>query len=254
MKQIPSLFISHGAPSLAIEPVAAHHFLKGLAADLPQPTAVLVVSAHWLTCAPVVSAAVQPETIYDFGGFDEALYQIKYPAPGAPKLAQQVAQLTGATLSDTRGLDHGAWVPLSLIYPQATIPVTQLAVQPMQGPLYHYELGQKLAGLRAQGVLIMASGSLTHNLRAIFSNDGSGAIEPWAQGFMDWMSARLQAGDLDALLDYRAQAPFAVQNHPTDEHLLPLFVALGAGGFPAVRLHHSVEYGALSMDTYSFGA
>lgn len=248
----PALFLSHGAPSLAVEPVPAHHFLRGLAAQFEKPKAILVISAHWLTRAPAVSAAVQPETVYDFGGFDDALYQIKYTAPGAPELAAQVAGLTGAQLHATRGLDHGAWVPLSLLYPAADIPVTQLSIQPQLGPEHHYKLGQQLASLREQGVLIIGSGSFTHNLQAVFSGEAGEGIVPWVLAFMDWMDNKLQQGDLPALLDYRIQAPHAVQNHPTDEHLLPLYVALGAGGWPALRLHRSVEYGALAMDAYQF--
>ncbi|MBC7908339.1 MAG: dioxygenase [Rhodospirillaceae bacterium] len=246
---LPALYVSHGSPMIMIEPSPARDFLVGLGPSLPRPSAILMVSAHWTTTAPVVSTATQPETIHDFGGFPPALYQLQYPAPGAPALAERVTALIGAA-TERRGLDHGAWVPLLLGWPDADIPVTQLSVQPRLDPAHHYRLGQALAPLRDEGVLILASGALTHNLRAYFR----GGEDETARSivFADWMAAALEQGRVDDLLNYRTRAPAAEQAHPTDEHLLPLFVALGTGGHGKV-LHRSLD-GSLAMDAYAFGS
>jgi len=257
---MPALFISHGSPMLALEPERpAHHFLKSAARHWPRPRAILAVSAHWETRSPVVGAAARPETIHDFYGFPPALYQLRYPAPGAPDLAAGIraalaAAGIDATLDPQRGLDHGAWSPLYLIYPDADIPVLQLSIQSQLTPAHHMVLGAALRGLRDDGVLVFATGSLTHNLRALDWQD-SGAIMPWARDFSDWMLQKLTARDDAALADYRLQAPHAKMAHPTDEHLLPLYVALGAAtpGVAAERLHSSFVLGALSMDCYKFG-
>jgi 4,5-DOPA dioxygenase extradiol len=257
----PSLFVSHGAPSLVIERNDTVAFLRGLGAQLGRPRAILCVSAHWNTSVPTVSAAAQPETIHDFGGFAPELYRMRYPAPGAPWLAERVAELLAgaditAQVSPTRGLDHGAWVPLSLIYPAADIPVTQLSVQPQAGPAAHFNLGRALAPLRREGVLIMATGSATHNLARL---GGDGAPPPaWAAEFDEWLYEQITRGSVAELLNYRQLAPHAALAHPTDEHLLPLFVALGAGTRDeATRgraLHRGWTHGSLSMAAYAFGA
>ncbi|MCR6629334.1 MAG: dioxygenase [Magnetospirillum sp.] len=209
----------------------------------------MAVSAHWATGAPAVSHAAQPETIHDFFGFPPVLYGLDYPAPGAPELATRVAELTSAETVDY-GLDHGAWVPLRLGWPEADIPVAQLSVQPQRDPAHHWRLGRALAPLRDEGVLILASGAATHNLRAYFSNDERAAER--SRSFTDWLSDAVTQGRTDELLDYRARAPEAVFAHPTDEHLLPLFVALGAGGGAGRVLHRSLD-GSLAMDTYAWG-
>lgn len=252
MTMLPALFLSHGAPTLLIEESPAHHAIAQLGGSLPRPTAILVASAHWLTKTPMVSGVAVPETIHDFGGFPADLYRMQYPVPGAPELAARIAALLpGGQVHPTRGLDHGAWVPLKLMYPEAAIPVLQLSLQPGATPRHHYELGRALAPLREEGVLVIGSGSLTHNLYEI-GNTSQEAIQA-ATRFADWMNEKLLAGDVDALLDYRAEAPFAPFNHPTDEHLLPLFVALGAGkDAPAQTLHRSFQYGILAMDAYGF--
>lgn len=252
MTRAPALFVSHGAPTLMIEDNPAHHFIRQLGGRYPRPKAVVVASAHWLTRAPAVSGAVQPETIHDFGGFPEVLYRMQYPAQGAPELAEKIAALVpDMAVHPERGLDHGAWVPLKLMYPEADIPVLQVAIQPKATPAHHYELGKKLAGLREEGVMILGSGSLTHNLYEI-GNDSPQAVTA-ATAFANWIEEKIKAADTDALLDYRARAPYAEFNHPTDEHLLPLFVALGAGaGGSGEALHRSFEYSILAMDAYSF--
>ncbi|SBV96661.1 4,5-DOPA dioxygenase extradiol-like protein [uncultured Alphaproteobacteria bacterium] len=251
----PSLFVSHGAPTLAISDTPARRFLADYGASLPQPAAIAVVTAHWETDRPAVGGAAAPRTIHDFGGFPEALYRIRYAAPGAPELAQRIAQNLhdaglDAAVDPARGLDHGVWVPLSLLFPAAEIPVVPISVQPHLGPDHAVRIGQALAALRNQGVLIVASGSLTHNLRALDWTAGDDA-DPRAAAFADWIDAAIGRDDRDALRDYRARAPFARFHHPTEEHLLPLFAALGAGG-PGRRIHTSASFGSLMMDAYEF--
>lgn len=257
--KMPALFVSHGAPTLPLEPGETGGAWRRIAASLPIPSAILVISAHWETDIPTVSSVVQPETIHDFSGFPQALYELQYPAPGAPELAKSVVELlqkAGIPVqhSNMRGLDHGAWVPLSLMYPDANIPVTQLSLQPRKTPAWHIALGRALQPLRGQGVLIIGSGSITHNLRAIFQHRQGEAVPVWVTEFCDWMAEKIQSGDIDALGNYRRLAPHAVQNHPTDEHLLPLFVALGAAIKleTAQRLNHVMTYGILAMDAWQF--
>ena len=253
---LPSLFISHGSPMLALHPGASGPALTGLANALAQPKAIVVVSAHWESRELRVTGSKQPETWHDFHGFPPALYAVQYPAPGEPALAEQVCALLGAAglpaRTDThRPFDHGAWVPLSLMYPSANIPVIQVSLPSQQGPALQLKVGQVLAELRRQGVLLIGSGSITHNLGELDWHAGPDVIEPWALAFRDWIVQRLAEDDRAALLDYRRQAPFAVRNHPSDEHLLPLFFALGAGGGFGV-VHQGVTLGALGMDIYRF--
>jgi len=256
---LPSLFLSHGAPTLPLTDTPARSFLSGLGGRLPGPKAILAISAHWETESPVVSAVDRNDTIHDFYGFPRPLYELTYPAPGAPSLAQEVAELVrGSGLScgidKARGLDHGAWVPLLLMYPEARIPVLQLSIQPHLGPAHHLRLGRALQRLRGEGVLILGSGSLTHDLSE-FRGQGLDAPAPdWVSRFADWFSEKFEARLAEDLIDYRRQAPFAAKNHPSDEHLLPLFAALGAAGtsWRAERLHASATYGILRMDVYAF--
>ena len=262
--RIPALFVSHGAPNMILHESAARAFLAHAGADLPRPRAIVAVSAHFNAFRPAVVADAKPGMIYDFGGFERELYAMQYPAPGEPKLAADIlARLTAAGLEPAlvpeRGYDHGTWVPLKLMYPEADIPVVQVSVQPRRDPTHHYALGRALAPLAAEGVMVMGSGSLTHNLHEAFGP--LGGLRPldekapaWVTAFSDWIAEKVAAHDVEALLDYRAQAPFAGRNHPTDEHLLPLFVALGAGGPDGVRIHDSTNFGVLAMDAYSFAA
>ena len=256
---LPSLFLSHGAPTLPLTDAPARTFLTQLGGKLPRPKAVLVVSAHWETESPAVNAVNWNETIHDFRGFPRALYDLRYPAPGSPPVAARVAELLGAAgfdcnLDRRRGLDHGAWVPLMLTYPQADIPVLQLSVQPHRGPEHHLRIGRALAALREEGVLIVGSGSFTHDLSE-FRGQALDAPSPgWVNDFADWMAEALAKNRTEALLNYRNAAPFAVKNHPTEEHLLPLYAALGAAGDRphAERLHASSTYSILRMDVYAF--
>lgn len=254
----PALFVSHGAPTLVLDPGATGLVLQSFAAAQPAPRAVVVISAHWETREVTVGAAAHPETIHDFYGFPDELYRLQYPAPGDAALSQEVAQAlrdAGPTveIDATRGLDHGAWVPLMLMYPQANVPVVPVSVQPQATPAAHCALGRALAALRDEGVLILASGSATHNLRAI---DWSGAqtAPAWVSEFNEWIAERLAAHAEDDLLHYRERAPHAARNHPTPEHLLPLFVALGAGDKNRApeRLHTGYTFGVIGMDIYRF--
>ncbi|MFC7418372.1 DODA-type extradiol aromatic ring-opening family dioxygenase [Iodobacter arcticus] len=254
----PSFYISHGSPMLALDAGKAGLAWQALVADLPKPKAILMVSAHWGSLRPAVGAASQPETIHDFGGFPAALFELQYPAPGAPWLAEKVAAVLEAAglpvaIHPSRGLDHGAWVPLRVMYPDADVPVVQLSIQPRQGPEHHYRLGQALAGLQQEGVMIIGSGSLTHNLYEVMGDitEGDPRVPAYVPAFQAWMNEKLLANDINALLDYRRQAPEASRAHPTDEHLLPIFVVMGvAQGGKVERSHSGITGGVLAMDVY----
>lgn len=258
MTRLPTLYISHGSPMTALAPGQVGERLAELAHTLPRPRAIVIASAHWLARAPLVGGAAMPETIHDFGGFPQALFDIRYPAPGDTALSARVADLLQAAglpaqLDPQRGLDHGVWVPLRLLYPDADIPVVPVSIQPGLGPTHQFQLGRALAPLRDEGVLVIGSGSITHNLHDWRSYDDARQA-PYVQPFIDWVEQRLAAEDVDALLDYRRQAPFAERAHPTDEHLLPLYVAMGAAGTPmhAQRIDAGIDMGFLAMDIYRF--
>ncbi|MEK1837287.1 DODA-type extradiol aromatic ring-opening family dioxygenase [Pseudomonas sp. NPDC089918] len=253
----PSLYISHGSPMLALEPGASGPALARLAAALPKPKAIVIVSAHWESSELLVSGNPQPETWHDFGGFAQALFEVQYPAPGNPQLAAEVVELLKgdglpARIDTQRPFDHGVWVPLSLMYPQADIPVVQVSLPTRGGPALQTRVGHALASLREHGVLLIGSGSITHNLRELDWHAGPESVEPWAKAFRDWMIEKLEANDEAALHDYRQQAPNAVRNHPSDEHLLPLYFARAAGGEFSIA-HQGFTMGALGMDIYRFG-
>ncbi|MBG6598808.1 dioxygenase [Pseudomonas aeruginosa] len=254
---LPTLYISHGSPMLALEPGASGVQLRRLATELPRPKAILVVSAHWESDDLRVTGAAVPDIWHDFYGFPPPLYAVRYPAKGEPALAQRTIELLQAAgrpaqADPQRPFDHGTWVPLSLMYPQADIPVLQLALPSRLGPALQSRVGQALRQLRGEGVLLIGSGSITHNLGELDWRAGPEAIAPWAREFRDWMVEKLQADDEAALHDYRRQAPWAARNHPSDEHLLPLFFARGAGG-GGMRVEHSgFTLGSLGMDIYRF--
>lgn len=252
---LPALFLSHGSPMLVFEDIPARHFIAGLGRQLERPKAILCISAHWETDRPAASAAVAPQTIHDFYGFPDELYRLRYPAPGAPALARRVVDLLGeagidGAIDADRGLDHGAWNPLLLIYPEADVPVTQLSIQASLDPAHHARIGRALRPLRRDGVLILASGGAVHNLRQ-FQVDRE-APAPWAVSFDDWLADRVAAGDEAALVDYRATRPDGRMAHPRDEHFMPLFVALGAGGGKGRALHRSFAHGSLSMAAFAW--
>lgn len=255
----PVLFVPHGAPTFALRPGAAGAALVAKAATLALPRAIVIVSAHWDTAVPTVGFAEKLETIHDFWGFPEALYAIRYPASGCPEASREVvAAIAAAGLpvaSDaTRGLDHGAWVPLRLMFPDAQIPVIPLSLQSRGGPQQAWQLGRALAPLVERGFLVVASGNITHNLRDFQRAYAGGGTPAYVREFADWLDAQLAAGNRDALLDYRQLAPGAVQAQPTEEHLLPLFVALAAAGDDAdyERFHAGIDDYVLAMDAYQF--
>jgi 4,5-DOPA dioxygenase extradiol len=242
---------------LALEPGASGPALARLAAELPKPKAIVIVSAHWESNELLVSGNPQPETWHDFGGFPQALFDVQYPAPGNPQLATEVVELLKAAdlparIDAKRPFDHGVWVPLTLMYPQADIPIVQVSLPTRGGPALQTRVGHALTSLREQGVLLIGSGSITHNLRELDWHAGPESVEPWAKSFRDWMIEKLAADDEAALHDYRQQAPNAVRNHPSDEHLLPLYFARGAGGEFSIA-HQGFTMGALGMDIYRFG-
>ena len=263
MTTLPSLFISHGSPDIAIRDTKAQAFLRRYALEAPRPDAIVVISAHFEAGGVANTGDAQPETIHDFGGFAPELFQIQYRAPGCPSLAERVACLMhgqglAAGVVGNHGFDHGTWVPLCLMYPDADIPVVQVSVDPHAGPDHHLQLGRALAPLRGENILVMGSGSITHNLKeaaaAFRSGDREAAMPPWVAQFVSWMQNRIEASDESALLAYRDRAPYAVENHPTDEHLMPIFSAIGAAGtdWRASKLHGSSDFGVLAMDAYAF--
>jgi 4,5-DOPA dioxygenase extradiol len=263
MARMPTLFISHGSPMLAVADSAARRFLQELGPRLPRPTAIVVLSAHYDTPATEVTAGAWPETIHDFGGFPAELYRLRYPAPGSPELAQDIVALLAAAelparLAPSRGLDHGAWIPLSLMFPRADVPVVQISIDSVGSPERHFALGSALRSLRDAGTLVLGSGGATHNL-ALYAHargrdDGSAPPE-WVEAFNEWTAGAIAARRFDDLFHYSERAPFAAQNHPTAEHYLPLFVTLGAAhdDEQGVRVHSSYDRGLLSLDAYAFG-
>lgn len=256
----PTFFVSHGAPSLLLEPdQPAHQFLRGFGRQWGRPDAILVISAHWETAEPTLTTAARLETVYDFGGFDPTLYTVRYAPPGASTVSAQAYRLledAGFTprLDATRGIDHGGWIPLALMYPDADVPVVQLSVQSHLGPDHHHRLGQALRPLREEGVLILASGSLTHNLHAAFRWRPGAPTPAAVSAFSEWVADTLTGFHPENLLDYQRQAPEADWNHPTPEHFLPLLVAWGAAtpSMAPRRVHTSVTLGVLAMDAYVF--
>ena len=267
---LPSIFVSHGSPMIALEPGEAGAFMKRLGpaidAAFGRPKAIVSVSAHTGARVPVVLGAARHEAIYDFGNFDSRLNAMRYDAPGDPALAARMLALLQAAGIDARkvdegGLDHGAWTALRYIYPGADIPIVPFAFVTSDPPAKQFALGEALVPLANEGVLVLGSGSITHNLRLVF---GGGSLHPEksrpeipeSAAFRRWIAERAAARDWEALFAYRRQAPHAATMHPTDEHLLPWYVAAGAGGrdHPAVRLHDSVTMGSLGMDAYAFGA
>ena len=262
----PSLFLSHGSPDLILGNSPAKHFYQQLATQLTKPDAVIVVSAHWETPAPIIgiTASPEPETIYDFYGFPEALYRMTYPAPGAPKLAERVQQQLqkwefDARLHATRGLDHGAWSPLKLIYPEADIPVIQVSLPRGVTHSTYWQIGQALQAFRSENILIIGSGAATHNLSYFNRRRQPGQdVLPEAKGFIEWLNQSITSGNKEALLNYN-KVPYGLKNHPTAEHFVPLLVAAGAGSQqhrehleqdPGKIIHDSFEYGFLSMACY----
>jgi len=258
--EVPTLFVSHGSPMFALEPGETGPALRAWADDLrarfPALRGIVVMSPHWMARGVQVMAGPRPATWHDFGGFPEPLYALHYPAAGSPGLAAEVLALLqdagiAAQGDAQRPFDHGAWVPLMHLFPQADLPVVQVALPAGAGPREVHALGAALRGLRAQNVLVVGSGSMTHNLSEFFG--GAGGAQPYVAEFARWIEAAVQRGDTEALLDYRRRAPHAVRAHPGDDHFLPLFFALGAAGAGAAAhyLSREVMHGSLAMDSFA---
>jgi 4,5-DOPA dioxygenase extradiol len=255
---LPTVFVSHGAPTFALEPGLAGAQLRALGAALGKPRAILVVSPHWMTRDVEVTAAERPQTVHDFGGFARALFDIRYPAPGSPELAARVQLLLGAqgiaaSLDADRGLDHGAWVPLLHMAPDADVPVLQVSIPLDADERKALALGRALAPLADEGVLIVGSGSLTHNLYEFRMGDAQEAA--YAREFTGWIRQAVLAGDLDRLVRALELAPHATRAHPSTEHFLPLLVAAGAARSitPCTVLDGGIRHGVLAMESYVFG-
>ncbi len=258
--RLPTLFLSHGSPMHAVEPGDAGRAWTAVAHALPRPRAVLIASAHWETSVPMLTGNAKPQTIHDFGGFPDELFRLQYDAPGDPALAARAVALlksAGITagIDGCRGRDHGAWVPLRWMYPDAELPVVELAIQPEFGAAHHLRVGRALSSLADDSVLIIGSGHTTHNLRDWMSNPRRHEPLRYAQAFAAWLHDHLVAHDVESLVAYRELAPEAARAHPSEEHFLPLFVALGAAGDGAEveRFVDGFEAGALAMDSYRFG-
>ncbi|HZN86800.1 MAG TPA: class III extradiol ring-cleavage dioxygenase [Burkholderiales bacterium] len=258
---LPTVFLSHGSPMHALEAGASGKAWAALGERLPRPRALLIASAHWEAEQPMLGGSARPETIHDFHGFPQPLYQIRYPSPGAPALALRAQALLRAAglqadIDPERGLDHGAWSPLLYAYPGADVPVLQVSVQTRLGPRHHLALGAALAPLAGEGVLIIGSGHLTHNLRELRSlrDTGVGSAQPYVAEFQAWVRERIEAHELERLADYRRLSAAGARAHPTEEHFLPLFAALGAAhaDYRAERFVDHVEGGVLAMDAYLF--
>lgn len=267
---LPTLYLSHGSPMIAIEPGAPGRFMQHLGRVIDErfgrPRAVLAVSPHTATRSPVLLGGLQHHAIHDFGGFPKLLYEQRYDAPGLPALAQDAQRLLNSVgiatqIAPQGGLDHGIWTVLTHMWPQhgaqADVPVVPLSLVPSAKPADQWRVGQALAPLAEQGVLVIGSGSLTHNLHRFFTSQApvDAPEDPDCAAFRQWVLDRAMARDWHALLDYRAQAPRAHAMHPTDEHWLPFYIAAGAGGEQAVpqRIHASVDHACLAMDAYAFG-
>lgn len=259
MTRLPTLFISHGAPTFALEPGRAGAALSALGQKLQRPAAVLVVSPHWSTRHPRVASSAAPKTLHDFGGFSPALYQLNYPAPGHPLLAARAVELLRAAAwsaepDDRWGLDHGAWVPLLHLYPQANVPVFQVSLPVSLDGARAYALGQALAPLALEGVLIVGSGSLTHNLYDVRFDAPAAEVQAYAVEFTAWIEQTLRQRDHARLQQVMTLAPHAERAHPSAEHLWPLLLAAGAAGVQAAatRIDGGITHGVLSMDAYRF--
>jgi 4,5-DOPA dioxygenase extradiol len=259
LTKFPSLFISHGSPMTVIEDSRARRYLSGLGEKIGRPEAILIASAHWEYPVLAMTTAKRLDTIHDFGGFPQALFDCRYEPPGIGEFAEKISRsLSDAGLElhadPRRGIDHGGWSPLILMYPEADIPTAQISIETARGPAHQLAVGKALAGLRGEGVLIIGSGSMTHNLRSLIRSEPDCRGADWAIEFSEWVAGALADSRVDDLLNWKAKAPHARYAHPTDEHFLPLFTALGAGGSDAVaeRLHSSYSYGSLSMDCYAF--
>lgn len=263
MPVFPPLFLSHGAPNMGLRDIPVRDFLRSLGERFQKPDAIISISAHFETDGVAVVSDPAPDMIYDFRGFEKELHEFIYPAPGEPALAAEVfSSLRNAGLPvmvvPKRGFDHGTWVPLSLVYPDASIPVVQVSIDPEQTPEFHYRMGKALAGFPARNIAVIGTGNITHNLSALFGKGRDAHLDAnikrYVAEFLEWLDLQLESGNSDNLLNYREKAPYAAENHPTDEHFLPIFAALGAAGSSATatKLHSSFDFDFLAMDAWAF--
>jgi len=252
----PAVFVSHGSPMTALEkgPYAQALAQFGKTVD---PAAIVVISAHWQEPGIRIAAGTHPELIYDFGGFPAELYQLKYDAPGSPELAGGVAAALkqagfDATLDGQRGWDHGVWVPLRLMFPKAQIPVVEISLPMHWLPSELYKVGQVLGGLSSQGVMVLGSGGIVHNLRMMNWREKAAPVDSWAQSFQEWVKERVTGRELDALFQYEKLAPNAAWAVPTPEHFAPLFPVLGAAGESSelIPIFEGIEHGSMSMFSF----
>ncbi|AOA57809.1 dioxygenase family protein [Acinetobacter larvae] len=255
LQTLPGLFISHGSPMLAIDPEQVGPALHRLSTNLPRPKAIVVMSSHWESNAFEISSHSRPETWHDFRGFPEPLYQIRYPAPGSPALAEQMIQLFSSYdfvlhPNSTRPRDHGVWVPLLHMYPDADIPVLELSLPRQATAEQLFEIGQIIAPLRQQQILIIGSGSITHNLSELSWQDPNAQVPSWASDFRNYVAYHLKHGLYEKVLAWQS-IPEVQRNHPSLEHLAPLFFAMGTGSISSI-VHSSFSMGALGMDIYRF--
>ncbi|MEC1721261.1 dioxygenase family protein [Schinkia azotoformans] len=259
---MPSLFIAHGSPTLAIEDNLYTQYLTALGKTLPKPKAIVLFSAHWVSPVQTVSNVDEFKMIYDFYGFPDEMYNIVYPAKGYKDLTIDIVDLfkehgISFRVDETRGLDHGAWVVLRLLYPNADVPVISMSVNPNLSPEEQYKIGTSLFKLREKDVLIIGSGGTVHNLRALNWSKQSGDADGWAVEFDDWIGDHINKWDLDSLFKYDAIAPNAELAVPPygNEHFVPIFYAMGAADNEkkAKLIHSSYQYGNLSHSVWQFG-
>ncbi|MCU4434359.1 dioxygenase [Acinetobacter bereziniae] len=255
LQTLPGLFISHGSPMLALDPEQVGPALHRLGLNLPVPQAIVVMSAHWESDALEVNTGVRPETWHDFRGFPQALYEMRYPAPGNPELAEEILHLLAeaqlpAHANSTRPRDHGVWMPLLHMYPDADIPVIEISLPMTMNADQIYAIGQALCPLREKQILLIGSGSITHNLRELSWQDQNNRVPQWASSFRNYVVSKLNHSDYDAVLQWDA-LPYIEKNHPTLEHFAPLFFAMGTGHRFSI-VHSSFSMGALGMDIYRF--
>ncbi len=254
---MPSYFFAHGAPSIVLEDNEYTQLLKNFHRNMPKPKAIVLFSAHWEETVQSIGAADTYETIYDFGGFQDELYRMTYPAKSDRTLSKQVHSLFAkhgiqSVLNEKRGLDHGAWAVLKLLYPDADIPVVALSVNRHLTNEEQYQIGKALAELREQEILIIGSGGTVHNLRKL--NWRSEEVDTWAEQFDNWLQDKIETWDTETLFRYRELAPFAQEAVPTSEHFIPLLLAMGTGDSnrQAKLLHRSYQYGNLSLSCWQF--
>lgn len=257
MPRMPALFIGHGSPMNALERNRCTEAWRALGASLPKPKAVLCFSAHWLTRGLAVTAVERPRTIHDFGGFPQALFDVRYPAPGDPALSRRVQELLApqaVALDQDWGLDHGAWSVLTHLFPEADVPVVQMSFDATQPAAFHYAVGEHLAALRDEGVLVLGTGNVVHNLRRMAFEPAAKA-QPWAQRFEDFVRHAIDARDHAALIGWPAQGADAALAVPTPEHYWPLLPILAMQGAEerAEVLLDGIEMGAISMLSVRIG-